>query len=77
VGECQILPVAKLLDLAQRLHIQMGIIAVPADAAQAVKLPLAMVTMMQWPQLATALAGGLIALGLTHGFERLVGRTER
>ena len=36
VGDCQVLPVAKLPDLAQRLHIQMGIIAVPADAAQMV-----------------------------------------
>lgn len=31
--------------------------------AQAVSLPPALVGMMQWPQLATALAGGLIALG--------------
>lgn len=36
VGSCEILPVSRLPDLARRLHIQMGIIAVPAEAAQAV-----------------------------------------
>lgn len=36
VGECEILPVDKLSSLAQRLHIQMGIIAVPAESAQGV-----------------------------------------
>ncbi len=34
VGEHRILPVSKLADLARRMHIQMGIITVPADAAQ-------------------------------------------
>ncbi len=34
VGDCEILPVSKLSDLAQRLHIQMGILTVPATAAQ-------------------------------------------
>jgi hypothetical protein len=38
----------------------------------AVKLPPTLVTMMQWPQLATALAGGLIALGAMEGVQRLV-----
>lgn len=33
---------------------------------QAVQLPATLVTMMQWPQLATALAGGLLVLGATH-----------
>ncbi len=32
----QVLPMDKLLDLAQRMHIQLGIIAVPAEAAQGV-----------------------------------------
>jgi redox-sensing transcriptional repressor len=36
VGDCEILPVEQLSDLAQRLHIRIGIIAVPASAAQAV-----------------------------------------
>ena len=36
VGDHEILPVHKLPDLTQRLHIQMGIITVPAEAAQAV-----------------------------------------
>jgi redox-sensing transcriptional repressor len=36
VGERQVLPIEKLTDLARRLHIQIGIIAVPAGAAQAV-----------------------------------------
>jgi redox-sensing transcriptional repressor len=36
VGEHRILPVSKLADLARRMHIQMGIITVPADAAQEV-----------------------------------------
>ncbi len=34
VGEHRILPVSKLADLARRMHIQMGIITVPAHAAQ-------------------------------------------
>ncbi len=33
-------------------------------ATQALVLPKAIISMMQWPQLATALAGGLIALGI-------------
>ncbi len=36
VGERQILPVEKLANLAQRLHIQIGIITVPDGAAQEV-----------------------------------------
>lgn len=36
VGEREVLPVDKLSNLARRLHIQMGIIAVPASAAQSV-----------------------------------------
>jgi len=36
VGEQEILPVSKLPSLVQRLHIQMGIITVPAVAAQEV-----------------------------------------
>lgn len=36
IGERQVLPVEKLPNLAQRLHIQMGIIAVPVTAAQQV-----------------------------------------
>jgi len=34
VGEHEVLPVSKLPDLVRRLHIQIGIIAVPANAAQ-------------------------------------------
>lgn len=40
-------------------------------AASAVRLPATLVTMMQWPQLATALTGGLIALGIVEGAKRL------
>jgi redox-sensing transcriptional repressor len=36
VGGHEVLPVGKLPDLARRLHVQMGIICVPADQAQAV-----------------------------------------
>lgn len=36
IGERKVLPVEKLPNLAQRLHIQMGIIAVPASSAQQV-----------------------------------------
>lgn len=36
VGEHKVLPVSKLTDLISRLHIQMGIITVPACAAQSV-----------------------------------------
>lgn len=36
VAECHVLPIEKLPDLAQRMHIQMGIITVPAEAAQEV-----------------------------------------
>jgi redox-sensing transcriptional repressor len=36
VGESEVLAVQKLPDLARRLHIQMGIITVPVDAAQEV-----------------------------------------
>ena len=36
VGESEVLAVEKLPDLARRLHIQMGIITVPVDAAQEV-----------------------------------------
>lgn len=35
-GGRPVLPIAKLTDLAQRLHIQMGIITVPASSAQQV-----------------------------------------
>jgi redox-sensing transcriptional repressor len=34
VGDHQILPIEKMTDLLQRLHIQIGIIAAPAGAAQ-------------------------------------------
>jgi hypothetical protein len=40
-------------------------------AAQAVILPAALAEMMRWPQLATALAGGLLALGVHEGYRRL------
>ena len=36
VGEHKVMPMAKLTDLVSRLHIQMGIITVPACAAQSV-----------------------------------------
>lgn len=36
VGECHVLSIDKLPDLARRMNIQMGIIAVPAPAAQEV-----------------------------------------
>lgn len=41
-------------------------------SASAVALPATLVAMMQWPQLATALAGGLIAAGVSEGVKRLV-----
>jgi hypothetical protein len=37
---------------------------------QAVQLPATLVAMMQWPQLATALAGGAIVLGAMHLLRR-------
>jgi hypothetical protein len=40
-------------------------------AASAVKLPETLVSMMGWAQLATALTGGLIALGIVEGAKRL------
>jgi len=43
---------------------------VVGGAPQAVKLPATLVSMMQWPQLATALAGGLIAWAVLYGLER-------
>lgn len=39
-------------------------------AAQAVSLPASLVSMMQWPQLATALAGGLIVIGAVRLLKR-------
>ena len=39
--------------------------------AQPVKLGAAIVYMMQWPQLATALAGGALALGISEGVRRV------
>ena len=36
VGDREVLPMFRLVDLAQRLKVQMGIIAVPPDAAQEV-----------------------------------------
>ena len=39
--------------------------------AQAVTLPPTLVGMMQWPQLATALAGGLLALSALYGIRAL------
>jgi hypothetical protein len=44
-----------------------------AEGAQVVQLPLAMVNMMQWPQLATALAGGVLAFGIRY----VAGRISR
>lgn len=34
IGNCEVLPAEKLADLSQRLHIRIGIIAVPAESAQ-------------------------------------------
>jgi hypothetical protein len=42
-----------------------------SGAAQPVALPPALVSMMQWPQLVTALAGGLIFSGLQFGIDAL------
>ncbi len=39
-------------------------------ATQAVQLPASLVSMMQWPQLATALAGGLIVVGAVRLLRR-------
>lgn len=36
VGECHVLSIEKLPDLARRMHIQMGIVTVPAEVAQEV-----------------------------------------
>jgi hypothetical protein len=40
-------------------------------APSAIKMPAAIIYQMQWPQLATALAGGLIAFGLLFGYNKL------
>lgn len=45
------------LLVARPLHLLVG------GSVQAVALPEAVINMMRWPQLATALAGGLLALG--------------
>ena len=42
-----------------------------SGTSQAIALPATFVTMLQWPQLATALAGGLIALGLSLAVEQI------
>ncbi len=36
IGDKQVFPVSKLVNLVRRLHVQMGIITVPADQAQAI-----------------------------------------
>jgi hypothetical protein len=41
--------------------------------SQAVQMPSALITMMQWPQLATALAGGAIAFSLRWLANRIPG----
>jgi hypothetical protein len=46
-------------------------------ARQVVQLPSKLVTMMQWPQLLTAMVGGLVALGVTFGLKQLTGRIDR
>jgi riboflavin transporter len=46
-------------------------VAMGAAAAKAVTLPAAIIYQMQWPQLATALAGGVIAFGLLYGYNKL------
>jgi hypothetical protein len=45
--------------------------------ARTATLPASLVRMTQWPQLGTALAGGLIALGLFPGLKQLVERIKR
>jgi hypothetical protein len=42
-----------------------------SDTAQSVAIPTALAEMMRWPQLATALMGGLLAIGLQEGHRRL------
>lgn len=42
-----------------------------ATGAQVIKLPATIVSMMQWPQLATALAGGALAFGVGWSIRRL------
>jgi hypothetical protein len=55
------------LLVARPLHLLIG------GVAQAVAIPAAIVNMMSWPQLATALAGGLIAFALA-GLTKLLAR---
>ena len=43
---------------------------------QTVAIPPALVHMMQWPQLATALVGGCIAFGIMEGMQRLTSPTR-
>jgi len=63
-----------LLYAAVTLLIVHPLSVVVGGAPQTVTLPVAMIDMMRWPQLATALAGGLIALGIMRaaraGFKR-------
>ncbi len=45
-----------------------------AGQAQAIVVPQAIVAMMTWPQLLTAVAGGVIAFGVEFGSRRLSGK---
>jgi hypothetical protein len=47
-----------LVFVARPLHLEMG------GKEQSVMMPHAFLTMMSWPQLATAIAGGLLAFGV-------------
>jgi hypothetical protein len=53
------------LLVARPLHLIIG------GAPQAISIPAAITAMMSWPQLATALAGGLIAFGIAGIAKRL------
>ena len=66
---------AAILKFAWLYGITTWLVARPLQIAaggapQTVTLPAPLVTMMQWPQLATALAGGLIALGLSRAVKK-------
>jgi len=60
-----------LLSLAVTWLVTRPLNVTLASGTLALRLPASMVSMMQWPQLATALAGGLLAWGLTFGPAKL------
>ncbi len=73
VAKFALLYAAVTLLTVRPLHLMIG------GNAQALALPEAMVQMMSWPQLGTALAGGLLALGVerARGYLRSRARKDK